>query len=184
MTVLKKSPKVRKSGSPKDEKDGKNSQKSPEVRKSGSPKDEDRRNPHSKSVAYAFRILPHEDLKKTILGFAAKNSIRAGAIVTAVGSLEQFNIRFANCAEGTTKRGHFEIVSLVGTFSDSACHVHLSISDNIGNTIGGHLLDGNLIYTTAEIVLIKLIDLEFRRNVDAEYGYRELVVVKSPKKKR
>jgi predicted DNA-binding protein with PD1-like motif len=168
MTVLKKSPKVRKSGSPK-----------------GSLKDEkDGRNPHSKIITYAFRIRPHEDLKKTVLGFAVKNFIKAGAIVTAVGSLEQFNIRFANRAEETTKKGHFEIVSLVGTFSDSTCHLHLSISDNRGKTIGGHLLDGNLIYTTAEIVLIKLTELEFRRYVDVEYGYRELVVIKNSKKKR
>jgi len=143
-----------------------------------------KKNPHSKTIAYAFRIQPREDLKKAILSFAAKNSIKAGAIVTAVGSLEQYNIRFANRGEGTSKKGHFEIVSLVGTFSDSACHLHLSISDNRGKTIGGHLLDGNLIYTTAEIVLIKLTELEFRRYVDAEYGYRELVVIKNSKKKR
>ncbi len=167
MTVLKKSPKVRKSGSPK-------------VRKTERPKDG--KNPHSKTIAYAFRIQPHEDLKKTLLLFAGKNSIKAGAIVTAVGSLEQFNIRFANCAEGTSKKGHFEIVSLVGTFSDSACHLHLSISDNKGKTIGGHVLDGNLVYTTAEIVLIKLTDFEFRRYVDAIYGYRELTVIKKSKK--
>jgi predicted DNA-binding protein with PD1-like motif len=72
----------------------------------------------------------------------------------------------------------------VGTFSDSSCHLHLSVSDNNGQTYGGHLLDGNLIYTTAEIVLIKLSDLEFSREIDPAYNFKELVVRVKQKKKQ
>ena len=132
--------------------------------------------------SFAFRALPHEDLKKSILNFAKKNGIKAGAIVTAVGSLEQINLRFANQKQGVIRNGHYEIVSLVGTFSDLSCHLHLSVSDTTGQTCGGHLLDENLIYTTAEIVLLQLSDLEFDRMEDPTYGFKELVVTRNSKK--
>jgi uncharacterized protein len=40
----------------------------------------------------------------------------------------------------------------------------------------GHLLDGNVVYTTVEIVIAHLSDLSFTRVLDETYGYRELVI--------
>jgi predicted DNA-binding protein with PD1-like motif len=132
----------------------------------------------SKGKYFSFRLKPHEDLKQEIIRFATANKVKAGAMVSCAGSLEQFNIRFANQEEGTAQKGFFEIVSLSGTFSDTSSHIHLAVSDSKGNTIGGHLLDNNLVYTTAEIVVVDLIDLEFAREKDPTYGYSELVVKK------
>jgi predicted DNA-binding protein with PD1-like motif len=130
---------------------------------------------------HAFRLKPHLDLKEAITTFAKDNSIKAGAIVSCVGSLEQFNIRFADQPEGTFKKGFFEIVSLTGTFDQDTSHIHISVSDERGDTIGGHLMNNNLVYTTAEIVIVELTDLEFTRENDPAYGYLELVVKrKSP----
>jgi hypothetical protein len=50
--------------------------------------------------------------------------------------------------------GKFEIVSLSGTLSSSGHHVHMSIADCDGNVFGGHLMEGCLVRTTAEIVLV------------------------------
>ncbi|MEJ0056108.1 MAG: PPC domain-containing DNA-binding protein [Bacteroidota bacterium] len=58
---------------------------------------------------YAFRLSPHQDVKKHILEFAKQNKIKAGCVVSAVGSLEQVNLRFANQEQGTLMKGHFEI---------------------------------------------------------------------------
>jgi uncharacterized protein len=129
---------------------------------------------------HVFRLKPHEDLKLAIMEYAKANSISAGIILTCVGSLEEFNIRFANEKAGTKKWGYFEIVSLTGTFSSTSSHLHISVSDPKGNTIGGHLLEGNHIYTTAEIGIGVLPDLTFDREVDSTYGFPELVV--KPKK--
>ena len=134
------------------------------------------KNPPSKVKGYAFRLRPHEDLKKSILQFAKTNKLKAGAILSAVGSLEQINIRFANQPNGTIRSGFFEIVSLTGTFSEESCHVHICVSDSNGHATGGHLLDENLIYTTAEIVIVNLDDLKFERVTDSTYNYKELVV--------
>lgn len=132
----------------------------------------------SASRLYVFRLKPHEDLKQSILQWAKQNEIKAGVVVTCVGSLEQYNLRFAHQDQGSKAVGHFEIVSLVGTLSQSSCHLHISISDNTGRTVGGHLLDDCLIYTTAEIVVAELTDVEFTRELDSTYGYRELTVKK------
>ena len=135
----------------------------------------------SQQKIYAFRLKPHEDLKQGIVTFATDNKIKAGCIVTCVGSLEKYNIRFANQPTGSEQTGHFEIVSLVGTLSDTYAHLHVSVADSTGATIGGHLLDGNKIYTTAEIVIMELTSKEFAREKDNTYGYDELLV--KPKNK-
>jgi len=137
---------------------------------------ENQKNPSSTIKGYAFRLQPHEDLRKCILQFAKANAIKAGAILSAVGSLEQYKIRFANQPDGTIGKGFFEIVSLSGTFSESSCHIHISVSDAKGQTIGGHLLDENMIYTTAEIVVASLDELEFQRVTDPTYNFKELVI--------
>lgn len=131
---------------------------------------------HSSSRTYVFRLKPHEDLKRSIMQFAQEHSIKAGIVLTCVGSLEQVNLRFANQDNGAKKNGHFEIVSLTGTFSDTACHLHTSVADSTGYTFGGHLLDENLVYTTAEIAVAELEELFFDRVNDATYGYQELLI--------
>lgn len=134
------------------------------------------------SKVYVFRLKPHEDLKKSILRFAAENSIHAGIILTCVGSLEQINLRFANQESGSIKTGTFEIVSCTGTFSNNgAGHFHISIADDTGRTLGGHLLDDNLVYTTAEIAIAELTEISFDRETDPTYGYKELTVKRNEK---
>lgn len=126
---------------------------------------------------FAFRLRPHEDLLTGIMTFAKEHHIRAGVILTCVGSLEQVTLRFANTGKATQLQGHFEIVSLVGTFAEhSGQHIHLSVSDGDGITTGGHMLGGNKVYTTAEIVVGSLDEMEFERENDPTYGYAELAV--------
>jgi predicted DNA-binding protein with PD1-like motif len=132
----------------------------------------------SNSRISVFRLKPHQDLKKAILEFARQHGIGAGIVLTCVGSLEQFSLRFANQKTASTVQGHFEIVSLTGTFSADACHLHISVSDETGKTFGGHVLDENLIFTTAEIAISEITDLVFQRDVDETYGYRELVIIR------
>ena len=131
---------------------------------------------HSTMKVFVLRLKPHEDLKRSVLAFAREQGIKAGIILTCVGSVEQFHLRFANQKTGTKKSGHFEILHFGGTLSDSSCHLHLTLADTDGHTIGGHLLDENLIYTTAEIAIAELSELEFERLPDATYGYPELVI--------
>ena len=125
---------------------------------------------------HAIRLKPKEDLRKAIEDYAKQNNIVAGWMVTCVGSLTNYNIRFANEEKGTSGMGHFEIVSLVGTVSKNGCHIHISISDSTGRTIGGHLLAGCTVYTTAEIVMQSTPDLIFKREKDGSTPWEELQI--------
>jgi len=128
------------------------------------------------SAAHAFRLKPGQDLKKEILQYVKEKQIKAGWIGTCVGSLTQYNIRYANQPEGNTGSGHFEIVSLTGTVSVNGSHIHISVSDSTGKTFGGHLLDGNIVYTTAEIVIQSSDDFIFKREKDGSTEWEELKV--------
>ena len=128
--------------------------------------------------SHAFRLKPGQDLKKEIEAYVQKNHIKAGWLVTCAGSLTDYNIRFANQPNGSSGNGHFEIVSLAGTVSVNGSHIHISISDSTGKTIGGHLLEGNMVYTTAEIILQETDELEFTREKDGTTPWEELQVKK------
>lgn len=130
---------------------------------------------------HAFRLKPGQDLRREIEAFVKREGIVAGWISCGVGSLTDYNIRFANQSEGSGGTGHFEIVSLIGTVSVNGSHLHLSISDSTGRTLGGHLLEGNRIYTTAEIVIQSTNDLEFTREKDGTTPWEELQVKQKKK---
>ncbi len=125
---------------------------------------------------FAIRLKPDEDLKQSLKVFVEENNIEAGFIVTAVGSLKQASLRFANQDESQVFVEKFEIVSLVGMLSTHGSHLHLCLSDKDGQTIGGHLVNGCIIYTTAEIVIGTSEHFIFLRKVDETTGYQELEI--------
>lgn len=130
---------------------------------------------------HPLRLLPGQDLKQEIQAFARRESMSAGWMLTCVGSLTQFHLRYANQPHGSRGQGHFEILSLVGTLSLHGLHLHLCLGDEQGRTLGGHLLEGNLIYTTAELVIGSSPDFVFTRQHDGSTPYPELHI--QPKQK-
>ena len=127
---------------------------------------------------FAIRLKPDQDLKESLRRFINQKNIQAGFILTAVGSLKQATLRFANQAHAQVLQEKFEIVSLVGTLSINGIHLHISLADKNGQTIGGHLVEGCIIYTTAEIVIGTSEDFVFLRTVDEQTGYQELDIQK------
>jgi len=127
-------------------------------------------------IIHAFRLKPGQDLQQSIDSFVKAKNIQAGWIATCVGSITEYTIRFANQERGYSDKGHFEIVSLVGALSVNGSHIHISISDSTGKTIGGHLMAGCKIYTTAEIVINESKDLVFLRQEDGTTPWKELQV--------
>jgi uncharacterized protein len=125
---------------------------------------------------FAFRLKPGDDLKEGIDRVVKENKIEAGWVSTCAGSLTEYAIRFANQPEASTNSGHFEIVSLSGTVSVNGSHLHISLSDSTGKTIGGHLAAGCKIYTTAEIVLQATGKYQFTREKDGTTPWDELQV--------
>lgn len=138
-------------------------------------------------LVHVLRLGPGEDLVDSLWKYARCNYIKAASIVSVVGSLTTTNIRYAN-QEGTVSlNGHFEIVSVVGNIDyqktessdyEGSGHIHLSVSDENGVTIGGHAMPGNIVYTTAEITILEIDGLFDRILDDGEggSGYYELKV--------
>jgi uncharacterized protein len=126
----------------------------------------------------ALRLGPGSDLGKALSRFARENRLRAGIVLTCVGSLSRVVLRLADQAEGTTFDGKHEIVSMVGTLSPDGDHIHLAVSDATGRTVGGHLMEGSLVYTTAEIAVGEIDGLAFSRVTDPRTTYEELAIRK------
>jgi len=125
---------------------------------------------------YTFRLKPGQDLFDSIEAFVRQRNIEAGCVLSSVGSLTRATLRLANREFTTDYDGYFEIVSITGTVSIYGSHLHLSIADQDGKTIGGHFESGCKIYTTAEIVIAVFDDVVYRREFAEDSGYDELVV--------
>lgn len=136
----------------------------------------------SNSRLWVLRLHPGDDLVDSIMAFARQHSINAGGIVTCVGSLNHARLRYANqnnYEDLDAKGQHFEIVSLVGTFSTTDRHLHLALANEQGAVFGGHASSGNKVFTTAEIIIVEGLDWTFRREKDPDTTYPELAPVQS-----
>jgi predicted DNA-binding protein with PD1-like motif len=129
---------------------------------------------------FAIRLTPSQDLKTALEQTMSSHQLNAGIVLTCVGSLQTVALRFANQNETTFLSGPFEIISMAGTLSQTGCHLHLATADGKGNMVGGHLMPGSLIRTTAEIVIAELPQTNFSREFDMETGYNELKITSIP----
>lgn len=126
---------------------------------------------------HVFRLRPGDDLLGSIRTYVNANHIQAAVLLSAVGSLTQASIRYANQPEAHIHTGHFEIVSITGTVEEGGEHIHLSIATGQGNMIGGHLMTGCRIYTTGEVTLGEIEGVRFARETDRQgSGWDELKV--------
>ena len=125
---------------------------------------------------YTFRLTPGQDLFDSIQAFVMEQHVLAGCVLSGVGSLRHASLRLADREYNSEYEGPFEIVSITGTLSIYGSHLHISISDGEGRTIGGHFESGCKIYTTAEIVIAVFSDVVYKRELAADSGYEELTI--------
>lgn len=133
---------------------------------------------------YVLRLKPGQDLRGELERFTKAKRLQAGYVITCAGSLRKAALRLADKSGATEFDGKFEIVSLTGTLTQDGPHLHISISDGTGKTLGGHLVAGCEIYTTAEIVIGDAVGLKMTRAADPESGYQELKVRKAIRTKK
>lgn len=131
--------------------------------------------------AFPLRLRPGDDLMLALTAFVQAHGHEAACVLACAGSVTECTIRFADQPEGTLLTGKREIVSLSGTLSASGgSHLHIALADGVGQMVGGHLLPGSRVYTTAEIVVGVLPELVFRREPCELSGYDELVAAPRP----
>ncbi|AXY03096.1 DNA-binding protein [Vibrio alfacsensis] len=124
----------------------------------------------------AVRLTKGMDLKLSLAKLVEQHGIKAGSIASCVGCVSDLTLRLAGAQSTLIKQEAFEIVSVMGTLTPEHQHVHISVSDREGRVWGGHLLDGTIIDTTAELIIHSYSDLEFTRTMDDSTGYTELQV--------
>lgn len=126
------------------------------------------------------RLVRGDDLKHEIERLVVDKDICGGYIMTCVGSVSRATIRLATPYVGKeeirTLNQNMEITSLVGTLSPDGCHLHISLADETGAMIGGHLMLNTVVQTTVELVVAKLFEIKFNRQMDDDTGYNELVI--------
>lgn len=127
---------------------------------------------------FTFRLKPGEYLKEEIEKAVLEKDIKAGILLSIVGGLEKAVLRMPGSKPENQMvkewDGPFEIVSGTGTLSKNGCHIHIALSDQNGNVIGGHLKDGCVVKYTAEIVLGVFEDVVYERKLDKATGFNEL----------
>lgn len=122
------------------------------------------------------RLQPGADLKVELERIIQEHQIKAGVVLSLVGSLRMATLRLADGRTEKTWDEPFEIVSATGTVALSDMHVHISLAREDGSVLGGHLKKGCIVNTTVEVALGIFEDVEYRRVQDEETGYPELVV--------
>ena len=126
--------------------------------------------------ALPLRLSPGVDLRATLEATLAAHCQRAAVVISGIGSLCSARVRFAGANEPATLRGNLEILTLAGTVSGDGSHLHMTVADSEGRVIGGHVAQGCIVRTTAEIVLLLLPDWSFDRKLDPATGFAELVI--------
>jgi len=123
------------------------------------------------------RLQPGQDLREEIEEIVLQENIKAGVILSLVGSLDKVSLRYAGRKDiDLLVVEDYEIVSVTGTLSINGCHIHISVSDDHGQTIGGHLAKGCRIRTTGELVVLAFEDVEYKRVLDKKTGFDELEI--------
>jgi predicted DNA-binding protein with PD1-like motif len=129
---------------------------------------------------YAVRLPPGVDLKAELARLTEAHALRAGCILSCVGSLSAARLRMpavpGEAEVIITWAEPMEIVSLTGTLWSDGLHVHIALSRRDGSCVGGHLVEGCLVHTTAELVIGELPEVEFHRPLDPATGYNELSI--------
>ncbi len=122
------------------------------------------------------RLKPGDDIKRALEDLVGAQQMRCAFIVSGIGSLVDARLRFAGEANEALVAGPLEIVGIAGSITPEGAHLHMTVSDKDGRVCGGHVGYGNIVRTTLEALLVLLPAGALTRELDAETGFKELVV--------
>jgi len=126
--------------------------------------------------ALPLRLRPGQDLRLALQEALAADGAQAAFVVSGIGSLSQAQVRMAGARESLSFDEDLEILSLSGSVTPTATHLHLSVSRADGRVLGGHAGPGCIVRTTAEVLLAVLPGWRFSRERDEATGWDELVI--------
>ena len=126
---------------------------------------------------HVFRLRRGSDLLKALQEYARTRRIAAGTVVSGVGCVTRARVRDASGVTVRELNEPLEIVSLMGTLSAARTHLHIALAREDLTVLGGPLMEGCIVNTTAEVVLLELYGVRFGAEWDGETGYDELAIL-------
>src|SRR5688572_5380277 len=124
----------------------------------------------------ASRLEPGDDLRRRVEDTALAHGWGAAFVVAGIGSLRPAALRFAGADQASVIDRDLELLSLTGSLSPHGAHLHMSVSDETGQVLGGHVAYGCRVRTTVELLITVLPGWRFTRELDTRTGFSELVV--------
>ena len=99
-----------------------------------------------------LKLAPGSDLHLSLEKIAKQDGIQ-GFILGVVGNLSRACFQCPGQPEPTILEGELEVISLNGTLSPEAVHLHLSLSDGACQVWGGHLEPGTLVQKSVDLLV-------------------------------
>ncbi len=142
----------------------------------------------------AARMSPGEDVLLGLEKICKDNHINNGYIVSGMGSLAK--VQFYDPVALPDKKagygystpicmdGPIELLNLTGMIchdskGETLLHVHYALSDQKGNGFGGHVIEGNKVLLTTDVIIAEIEGLEMGREFDKDLE----VFIFAPKQK-
>ncbi|MCD8350312.1 MAG: DNA-binding protein [Planctomycetaceae bacterium] len=143
----------------------------------------------------AMRLAPGEDVLDGLKRACAEHGVKEGLILGGIGSLN--GAAFMNpiplpdkkagygYGEPLRLEGPIELVALsgqicLGADGETLFHVHASLSDQQGHGWGGHLIEGNKVLLTTDILVAEVGGIAMGRRYDEDLEV--LIFNPTPKK--
>ena len=132
------------------------------------------------------RVKPDSDLLRSLQKVAVEEGVASGVIVSGVGLLKQAKLRNCKCLPDEypitdANRTYLsfekplEILSISGNVTlaegKPLVHAHLTLSEVEGNeitVIGGHLIEGCVVFGFSEFAILELEGIEMVKRFDEE----------------
>jgi len=108
-----------------------------------------------------LRLDRDDLLLETINDTIRKHNIQDGAVLSAAGTLQVCTFHAVKSMAAkpeqkfTTKTGPLEILNINGIIAAGEPHLHMTLGDTTGASIGGHLENGCKVLYRAEITIAK-----------------------------
>jgi predicted DNA-binding protein with PD1-like motif len=142
-------------------------------------------------AVWVARLPPGADILASLVQIAEKENIAAGLIISGAGSLSQVTLRNVRLFPDklpivdrnriyTPKKEPMEMLALSGNIARKDgkvfIHGHITVSSGLsdGMAYGGHLIEGCIVLTTAEVAIAAVTGIQMKRNIDPETQVPEL----------
>jgi predicted DNA-binding protein with PD1-like motif len=118
------------------------------------------------------RLLENQDVVESIKKSVQKEGVKTGVFIL-IGSLRHAVLGFFKDESYRLDHlvGPMEVASCMGNISSGekgevVVHAHAVVSNEKGDTRGGHLMKGSLVGATAELVIIEVAGIDLQRILD------------------